>query len=113
MPSTAIRSFEYDASRSELTVKFATGRGYVYSLVPPSVATALGAAASKGAFLNQHIRDRYPFRRIGSGATLTLREALRGKDVDEPGEDEPGAAIAVRRDAARGASGNAGSHGRA
>jgi len=28
--------------------------------VPPEVFTALELAASRGAYLNQHIRDRYP-----------------------------------------------------
>ena len=36
MPSTVIRSFDYDAGRNELTVTFVTGRVYVYSLIPPA-----------------------------------------------------------------------------
>jgi hypothetical protein len=81
MPSQAIKSYAYDASRNELTVTFATGRGYAYSLVPPDVFTAFEAAASKGAFLNRHIRDLYPFRKakaLTETPASSLREALVG-----------------------------------
>ena len=80
MPSQAIRSHDYDAVRNELTVIFTTGRGYVYSLVPPDVFAAFEAAGSKGAFLNQRIRDRYPYRKakVAETAASTLREALIG-----------------------------------
>lgn len=81
MPSQAIKSYAYDESRNELTVTFATGRGYVYSLVPQEVVAAFCEASSKGAFLNRHIRDRYPFRKA-KAATETpassLKEALVG-----------------------------------
>jgi len=65
MPSTVIRSFEYEAARNELTVTFTTERVYVYSLVPPAVADAFRMASSKGAFFNQTIRDKYPYRKAG------------------------------------------------
>ena len=80
MPSQAIRSYEYDAARNELTVTFATGRGYVYSLVPSDVFAAFEAAGSKGAFLNAHIRDRYPHRKAKAAETpaSSLRDALIG-----------------------------------
>jgi hypothetical protein len=64
MPSTVIRAFDYDSRRNELTVTFATGRVYVYSLVPPAVAEQLRAAFSKGVFFNREIRNRYPMREI-------------------------------------------------
>jgi lysyl-tRNA synthetase class 2 len=66
MPSQVIRALAYDADRNELTVGFTSGRIYVYSLIPPAVFAALEATASKGAFFNQHIRDRYPFRKAKS-----------------------------------------------
>lgn len=79
MPSQAIESYAYDQSRSELTVTFATGRCYVYSLVPSDAFVAFEAASSKGAFLNRHIRDRFPFRKAPPDApTSSLREALVG-----------------------------------
>ena len=79
MPSAAIRTFSYDAGRNELTVVFASGRAYVYSLVTPAVFAAFSAAPSRGAFLNAHIRDRYPFRKVQPDEAKgpSLREALR------------------------------------
>jgi KTSC domain len=74
-----IRALAYDADRNELTVALAGGRIYVYSLVPPAVYAALEATASKGAFFNQHIRDRYPFRKAKAdgAAPSSLLEQLR------------------------------------
>lgn len=68
MPSTVIRDFSYDESRNELTVNFRTGKVYVYSLVPPSVAAAMRAAFSKGAYFNENIRDKYHYRQIQGDA---------------------------------------------
>ena len=78
MPSPAIRAYAYDADRNELTLTFATGRAYVYSLVPPAVFAAFEAAASRGAFHNAHLRDRFPFRKVKAErpAGAGLREAL-------------------------------------
>ncbi len=77
MPSRAIRSFDYDAERHELTITFERGRTYVYSLVPAAVAVAFLAAPSKGAFHNIRIRDRYPYRRLKTtSASVPLRDAL-------------------------------------
>jgi len=81
MRSQAIRAFAYDVSRNELTVSFGSGRGYVYSLVPPAVFAAFEAAGSRGAFHNAHIRDRYPFRKVMAEAATpspSLREMLIG-----------------------------------
>jgi hypothetical protein len=80
MDSRAIRTFTYDAERTELTVTFANGRTYVYWLVPAHVVAALEAAPSAGAYFNQHIRDRCPFRRAkaaGAQGALSLQEALK------------------------------------
>jgi hypothetical protein len=67
---------------------FTTGRGYVYSLVPPGVFAAFSAARSKGAFLNEHIRNRYPFRQT-SATVSSLREKL----VASAGDEEPDPAL--------------------
>lgn len=78
MPSPAIRAYAYDADRNEFTLTFAAGRGYVYSLVPPAVFAAFEAAASRGAFHNSDIRDKYPYRKIkaSTAARSSLRAAL-------------------------------------
>ena len=64
MPSTVIRRFVYDQTEQELWVEFVTGRRYVYSGVPPEVASALGSAFAKGVYFNTRIRDRYPHREV-------------------------------------------------
>jgi lysyl-tRNA synthetase class 2 len=79
MASKAIRAFDYDEARNELTVTFTRGPTYVYSLVPAGVAAAFAASPSPGVFHNAELRDRYPFRKVkampgpSSGA---LRELL-------------------------------------
>ena len=65
MPSSVIRSFDYDAARNELSLTFVSGKVYIYQLVPRQVYEAFRTAPSKGAFFNEHIRDRFPFREIG------------------------------------------------
>jgi hypothetical protein len=64
MPSTAIRSFRYDADKRELQVTFVTGRRYVYDDVPPERYEAFRTAFSKGTFFNREIRDHYAYREI-------------------------------------------------
>ena len=64
MPSTIIRRFAYDYSTGELWVEFVTGRRFVYSEVPDTVAEALGSAFAKGAYFNSRIRDRFPHREV-------------------------------------------------
>jgi len=60
MPSTVIRSFDYDARRQALDVEFVSGRRYRYCPVPEQVAAEFRQAFSKGRFFNARIRDRYP-----------------------------------------------------
>ena len=61
MPSSAIRSFAYDAELCQLSVTFVTGRQYIYFRVPPDVYQAMTGAFSKGRYFNAHVRDRYDF----------------------------------------------------
>lgn len=61
MPSTVIRSFEYQPEARELEVLFTTGRRYLYREVPPEAAEALRGAFAKGVHFNRHVRGRYPF----------------------------------------------------
>lgn len=90
--SRAIRSAAYDEARNELTVHFASGRGYVYSLVPADVAAAFAASTSQGRFHNEHLRDRYPFRKVrgvatSSGTLRTELEASVGKSAQNRRSD--------------------------
>ena len=64
MPSTVIRSFEYDAETRELRVLFQSGRSYVYQQVPPETFDGMRRAFAKGEYFNAEIRDRFPFVRL-------------------------------------------------
>jgi hypothetical protein len=59
MPSTVIRSFDYDPRVGTLDVEFVSGRRYRYAGVPKEVAAAFRGAFSKGRFFNTRIRDHY------------------------------------------------------
>lgn len=72
--SSAIDRIDYDPSRRLLSIWFReTGGPYGYHEVPPQVFEGFLRADSKGAYFNDHIRDRYRFdpprdaggRRIG------------------------------------------------
>ncbi len=63
MPSTVIRSFDYDPIEHRLDIQFVTGKRYSYLDVPEREIIALHRAASKGGFFNRRIRDRYRFVR--------------------------------------------------
>lgn len=62
MPSSVIVRCDYDAEARALTVQFVSGRAYRYADVSSDVVARLRAAASKGAFFNAHIRDRFAYR---------------------------------------------------
>lgn len=64
MPSTVIKSFEYDAGKRELLVVFRSGRRYVYFDVPDERFLAMKSAFSKGDYFNSHIRENYKFIRM-------------------------------------------------
>ena len=68
MPSSVIRLYSYDQAARRLRVRFVSGAVYDYDNVPPEVVEALAAASSKGQFFGAWIRDRYPYRRVFSGA---------------------------------------------
>ena len=65
MTHQAITGAWYLAGRRELDVMFPGGRRYRYANVPIHVARGFGDAASKGAFFNRQIRNRYPCRELG------------------------------------------------
>ena len=61
MPSSVIRSFDYDPADQRLDIEFVSGRRYSYLDVPDAVFDAMRRVASKGSFFNRRIRDHYPF----------------------------------------------------
>lgn len=67
MPSSVIQFFHYDADARELLIGFQSGKRYVYEDVPPDVAAGMTGASSRGEYFNEHIRDRYNFRRREAG----------------------------------------------
>ena len=65
MPSTLIRSTEYDAATQTLSVWFVTsGNRYDYRNVPPETYDAFRSAFSKGRYFNRFIRGRYRYELI-------------------------------------------------
>ena len=63
MPSTVIRSLDYEPAAHTLDVQFVSGRRYAYLDVPEREVEAMRRATSKGGFFNRRIRDRYRFER--------------------------------------------------
>ena len=61
MPSSVIRSFDYDPVEHRLDIRFVSGRLYSYLDVPERVVAAMRRAGSKGGFFNRRIRDHYRF----------------------------------------------------
>lgn len=74
MPSSAIKSIDYNLQSRDMTVTFTTGRRYVYQGVPSAVVMAFRSAASRGAYFNDEIRDRYPFYEIERISEKPARE---------------------------------------
>jgi lysyl-tRNA synthetase class 2 len=63
MPSAVVRSFAYHPTQRQLEITFQSGKRYVYVDVPQEIYEAMKSAFSKGEFFNEHIRDRFDFRR--------------------------------------------------
>jgi hypothetical protein len=61
MPSSVIRSFDYDPAEQRLEIEFVSGRRYSYFDVPESLVDAMRRVTSKGGFFNRRIRDHYHF----------------------------------------------------
>ena len=62
--SSNIASVGYDAASSTLEVGFRNGGVYQYHGVPPSVHQGLMGAGSKGTYLADQVKDRYPYTRV-------------------------------------------------
>ena len=65
--STVICGAWYEPSHRQLELLFTSGRRYVYSGVPMTVAQGFAEAESKGQYYNAEIRSRFACRRIGGG----------------------------------------------
>ncbi len=62
--SRNIKSIGYDPSINTLEVEFNSGSIYQYYTVPSSIYEGIMSANSKGTFLNDHIKGKYPYKRI-------------------------------------------------
>jgi hypothetical protein len=62
--STDLSIVGYNAETQELEVTFKAGGVYVYSGVPEVVYQALMLADSHGLYFNQHIKDKYPTKKV-------------------------------------------------
>lgn len=62
--SSNLSAVGYDSNTSTLVTSFRNGTTYKYLSVPFSVFERLMSAPSKGAFFNQHIKDRFQFVRL-------------------------------------------------
>lgn len=62
--SSNIRSIGYEAGTGTLEVEFNSGGVYQYFNVPEATYSALMRASSKGAYVNDNIKDRYRCRKV-------------------------------------------------
>jgi len=62
--SSNVRSVGYDAPSKTLELEFHSGRLYQYSGVPEIIYQGFMRAASKGSYFHDHIKGRYPDRRV-------------------------------------------------
>jgi hypothetical protein len=57
--STAISAVGYDSNTNRMKITFKQGRTYDFCRVPPEIHKGLMAAASKGRYFDNFIKDRY------------------------------------------------------
>jgi hypothetical protein len=63
--STNVASIGYDVDTQVLEVEFVNGGVYQYMNVPQEVFDEFQGASSKGSYLAQNIKNRYPYTRVG------------------------------------------------
>ena len=61
LSSTAIRSIGYDAQLHLLEIEYVSGDVYLYHYVPENEYEQLAKAESKGTYVNQRIKPKYPY----------------------------------------------------
>ena len=64
MPSSVVAAFNYDAPHHTLNVVYVSGKKYAYKNVPEQVYLEMKEAFSKGTYLNQNIKGKYPFKKM-------------------------------------------------
>ena len=62
--SSSLSSIGYDRRSRVLEVEYGSGSVYRYRQVPASTYEQLMQAPSKGRFVNQFVREVYPFTRV-------------------------------------------------
>jgi hypothetical protein len=63
LTSSLLTAMRY-SPQATLDLAFRSGALYRYFTVPRAIVDGLRAADSKGAYFNQHIKDRFPYRRL-------------------------------------------------
>ncbi len=63
--STNVASIGYDVDTQVLEVEFVNGGVYQYMNVPQEAFDEFQSASSKGTYLAQNIKNRYPYTRVG------------------------------------------------
>ena len=63
--SSNIRAIGYDSASQTLEVEFLNGSVYQYYGVTEFLHQQIMQASSKGQFLNQYIKNAYPYSRVG------------------------------------------------
>lgn len=63
--STNIAAIGYDFTTQTLEVEFLSGWVYQYYGVPENLYQQIMQTSSKGQFLNQYIKNAYPYSRVG------------------------------------------------
>ena len=63
--SSNISSIGYDQGTQTLEVEFTNGSVYQYYNVDQNLFDQLMASGSKGQFLNNYIKNAYPYSRVG------------------------------------------------
>jgi hypothetical protein len=64
MPSTVVKTYEYNPDSKTLRVTYLSGNVYDYLEVPEKVYKLMKASVSKGRYLNKHIKGHYDFVQI-------------------------------------------------
>lgn len=63
--SSNVASLGYDPATETLEVEFLSGSIYQYYNVPEIMYDRMKRAQSKGEFLHMHVKNAYPYSRVG------------------------------------------------